>query len=764
MKTLVRLRVGAGFLGLLLVSCGIRASEPPIVDDPFSDANQAVRNLVKAGKPRNDLASLIRFEVEVKPPEARPGETVRVTIKGTPLQGYHTYPITQRAATQQTFGLTKLSYEANPQLQPLWPVTESDPHAVKEGSEGWLLEHKDPFTWSQDVLVLPKATPGKAVLQAKVRLQLCDANHCLPPGEIPLEIPVMVLAGEVPLSADLETRRLAKEPEPLVVGPDVFTKGSEAKGTELKPAAPKEQARADRADTAKPQEKSTDLLAFMLNGFSWGFISLLTPCVFPMIPITVSFFLKAGSRSPDQSQFHSPLVLATVYCGTIILVLTIAGMALLTVFQAVINYAITNFALGALFVFFALSLFGMYEIELPSGLAQFTSSREGKGGLTGTIFMALTFTIISFACVAPFLGGFGGTSSHSKLTWLHRLLGSLAFATAFASPFFLLALFPTMLKKMPRSGTWLNSVKVVMGFLEIAAALKFLQAGEVSWTRSAVYLNYDLILSIYVALCFLAGMYILHLYRLPHDTPLEYLSVPRLLFGGLFITLGLYLLPSLFKDANGANQRPSGPIFAWVDAFIQGGAGDSPPVGNLSPTQPKATPGNGPGGTESTGPEKPVELIWRGFLDQAIADALSSGNGRRVFVDFTAKNCPNCRYNERNIFNLPEVKNLLAKYSLVKLYTDQVPEAYYSPEQRQRANFEDQQKADGQLNFDLQSREFDNTQLPLYAILEPLEKPSSDGKKFRVVNAYTEGKINDVAGFAGFLLKGLGEGKVAASR
>src|SRR5207245_2266331 len=168
--------------------------------------------------------------------------------------------------------------------------------------------------------------------------------------------------------------------------------------------------------------------------------------------------------------------------------------------------------LGALFVFFALSLFGMYEIELPNSLARFTSAREGKGGLVGTMFMALTFTIISFACVAPFLGGFGGTAATSGITWTHRVLGGLAFSVTFASPFFVLALFPTLLKQLPKSGNWLNAVKVVMGFLELAAALKFCRAGELIYLPEPKLFTYDFVLGLYIGLSILCGLYLLNLF------------------------------------------------------------------------------------------------------------------------------------------------------------------------------------------------------------------------------------------------------------
>src|SRR5262249_17508992 len=158
-------------------------------------------------------------------------------------------------------------------------------------------------------------------------------------------------------------------------------------------------------------------------------------------------------------------------------------------------------------------------IELPSGLAQFTSKREGSS-LVGTIFMALTFTILSFACVAPFLGGFGGTAATAELGFGKMLLGGLAFSVTFASPFLVLALFPTLPKKRPKSGSWRNSVKVVMGFVELAAALKFLRTGERLLTSNqASFLSFNLVLGLYVAISLLCALYLLGTFRLPHDSP-----------------------------------------------------------------------------------------------------------------------------------------------------------------------------------------------------------------------------------------------------
>jgi thiol:disulfide interchange protein DsbD len=216
-------------------------------------------------------------------------------------------------------------------------------------------------------------------------------------------------------------------------------------------------------------------------------------------------------------------------------------------------------------------------------LANFTSTQQGRGGMMGTIFMALTFSIISFSCVAPFMGGFaalvpsfGNVSTMLKAgdygpllqIFGKLLLGALAFSITFASPFFFLALFPSLLRKMPKSGSWMNTVKVVMGFLELAAAIKFLRACELLAFGQAQFLTYDLALGMYVALSLASGLYLLGLFRLPHDEPPEYLGVPRMVVSILFLSLAFYLTPALFKLNADQKQRPNGTVFAWLDSFL----------------------------------------------------------------------------------------------------------------------------------------------------------------------------------------------------
>jgi thiol:disulfide interchange protein DsbD len=315
------------------------------------------------------------------------------------------------------------------------------------------------------------------------------------------------------------------------------------------------------------QSSKSGLWATIVTAVLGGFIALLTPCVFPMIPVTVSFFLKQGERA-----HHRPLTMASVYCATIIAVLTVGGMALVHVLQVISQHWITNIFLTGVFVFFALSLLGMYEIALPSSLANLTGAREGRGGLIGIVFMALTFSIISFACVGPIYGGFitlEAASQSSVSGWLQRFLGPFAFAVAFASPFFVLALFPSLLRSMPRSGSWMNSVKVVMGFLELAAAFKFVRAAELNYLAKSEYFTFDLVLGIYIALAVACGLYLLNVFRLPHDhDAAESIGVPRLVFGLVFLSFAFYLMPGLFKDDKGKSQKPRGEVYEWVSAFL----------------------------------------------------------------------------------------------------------------------------------------------------------------------------------------------------
>jgi thiol:disulfide interchange protein DsbD len=689
---------------------------------------------------------LITFKIAVEPTQVRRGEIAKVTVTGIPAPGAYTYPLTKRAAGQKESGLVQdLVFETPPGLKALWPVSESEPELEFVPVEKTnYLKHKKPFTWTRDVLVLPDAEPGRKTLVVKTKgLQVCNDRTCIPADqELRTEIDVTD-APAVELSAETAKRLEEERPAVGVVGKldNGDTPQPRAPVTPpLAAAFPIDQSTAEyqtalsaiqqQIQAAKKDAPPVGLLVFVLQGFFWGAVSLITPCVFPMIPITVSFFLKQSEK-----QHYRPVTLAIVYCLTIVIVLTISAVTLLAVFQELSIHPATNFLIGGLFVFFALSLFGMYDIELPSALTRFTSAREGKGGLLGVMFMALTFTIVSFACVAPFLGGFGGTAGGSAITWTHRILGGLAFSVTFAAPFFILALFPTLLQRLPKSGSWLNSVKVVMGFLELAAALKFFRQAELNFRPTPELFTYDLVLGMWIAIAILCGLYLLNVYRLPHDSPAESIGVPRLMFGFLFLSLAFYLVPAMFKfTADGQKQRPRGTIYAWIDSFLL----------------PDPTKGG-------------EELAWSANLPKVIQEARATarrtGQPQYVFVDFTGETCSNCKLNENNVFTKDEIKRLFEKYNLVQLYTDKVPEKFYSSGlQSTFGNSVGRQQADAHLNRQFQSTTFGTVQLPLYVILKPL--PDED--RIEEVARYDEGKINDESEFAEFLRQPFDRGDVQA--
>jgi thiol:disulfide interchange protein DsbD len=614
-----------------LVVLKVSDGTPVAVDTKYTNAVARVNRIGRA------LAEVINFKVAVTPAEARPGEVVKLTITGTMKEGYHTYPITQRTKNQNESQLSKIEYLYAPGLAPLWPITEGPVQFERDADGKPLLAFDGQVSWSQDVLILPDVKPGPVPLGINIVLQVCNDKGCKGPGSYPLlEATINVAKGPaVPLTPALEKRLKAKPPPikvvaapaPIPVAPDSKDNGGRSPKTQSVGGDMKQ--KPDAAETG-PDSPASDsgLLGFILQGVIWGAVSLLTPCVFPMIPITVSFFLKQSER-----EHHRPLGMALVYTATIVIVLTIGAVLLLGTFQAAIQYWATNLILGGLFIFFALSLFGMYEITLPSGLANFTSTRQGRGGMVGTIFMALTFSIISFSCVAPFLGGFAAmvpsfgdvrgmvsAGDWSRLGQLavKLLLGALAFSITFAAPFFLLALFPSLLRALPKSGAWMNTLKVVMGFIEMAAAVKFFRAGELLAFGQATLLTYDLALGMYVALSLACGLYLLGLFRLPHDDPPEHLGVPRLLFSLAFLSLALYLTPGLFKRDSGESQRPSGTVFAWLDSFLL------PDETDASATGPAA------GGSS---PASPGALVWKTDLKEGLQDA--ADKRRLVFVDFT---------------------------------------------------------------------------------------------------------------------------------
>jgi thiol:disulfide interchange protein DsbD len=714
MKSIARpILLATLFLAVALCS---PATQPG--DDPFSDANQAPAR-AKDDKQRKleTVEDRIEFKVAVEPKEAKPGETVRLTITGTPKPGFHTYPLTQRATGQPESGLSSLTYDAVPPgLHPLGPITESDPEPVTEPTGDIFLEHRKPFTWSQDVLLRPEATSGEKELPVVIKLQVCNEKSCLN-GKITVKAPIRVLEGPaVALTPELKKRLDAPLYEikevpasPRLPGPEPKDIGGIARKTpgEKQPVTP------GSRETITADSSLIHIIALAGGG---AFLMLLTPCVFPMIPITVSFFLKQA-----ENKHNNPVLLATIYSLTITVLLSAAVLLLGSLVIQWANDPWMNFAMGVLLMFFALSLFGMYEIELPHFLSQYTSSREGQGGYVGVFFMALTFTITSFTCTGPFLGPLLAGAKVMRLSLPQLVVAAVAYSATFAAPFFLLALFPSLLKAMPKSGGWLNAIKVVMGFVEVGLAMKFFSIMDTAlFPGNPRLFNYDTVLSTWIVLSAACGLYLLGAFRLPHDTPLDHVGVPRLLFATFFLGLAVYMVPALWRN------KPLGVVGENIVAFLPF---DTRPAGAAEPG------GNGAAG----------ELAWTRDYQKAWEQARAQH--KLLFIDFTGVNCQNCRYNEQNVFTRAEVRQELKSFVLVQLYQDYVPDASLSQEKS---------KEEAKRNMDWQRETFGDISLPLYVVLDPsgTNKPvTDDGRLTGAEKGRDSGAIYDVSAFVNMLAK-----------
>ena len=382
-----------------------------------------------------------------------------------------------------------------------------------------------------------------------------------------------------------------------------------------------------------------NISSFLVLAMSMGFLALLTPCVFPMIPITISFFMH---RSENTNS--SPVKSATVYMLGIVLTFTFLGMMLAILLGAsganqLAANPIVNMFIAFLFIYFAMSLFGFYEIEIPESLRRLSFQKENSEGYVGILFMALTFTLTSFTCTVQFMGLILVAASQGE--WFWPIIGMLIFSLAFASPFFFLALFPHYLTKLPQSGGWLNSVKVVMGFLELAAAFKFISNTDLVWNWNIF--TYEVVLYLWALIMLLTGLYIFGLIKFKNDSPVTF-SIQRSLFALAFIFFGTYLA------AGNHGYDINGNIKSYLP--------------------PKKYQSN---------------LVWNNNLDDAFI--IAAEQNKNIFIDFTGVTCTNCRWMETNIFSINSVEELMSQYVLVSLYTD-AGEGYLEKREYQINRFE----------------------------------------------------------------------------
>lgn len=473
---------------------------------------------------------------------------------------------------------------------------------------------------------------------------------------------------------------------------------------------------------------------FLLISFLAGLAGLLTPCVFPMIPMTVSFFMQKKNRV-------NALLNALVFGIGIVLIYTLLGLLVslaglgADVVVDITSHWLTNTIFFLLFLLFAASFFGMFEMRLPGSLSNKTDAKADKGGFVGSFFLALTTVIVSLSCVGPIVGALLVEAASGDT--LRPALGMFAFALGFSLPFTFFALFPQLLSKLPKSGGWLNSVKIVLGFIVLAFSLKFLLNIDVAlglgWLNRPVYLSIWIVLSVFL------GLYLLGKIRFKFDSPLDHVGFIRMLLaGGAFvfaILLATGLLGASLAGLSGMLPTPNESSFSVSMAAPQQSSAPAVDVDNY------------PGLCD---PPKYANLIQmpiglEGYRDYKQALACAQKQNKPLLIEFSGHSCANCKEMAAKILSQPKVQQLIREqYIFVQLYVD---ERYELPEREWYTSTFDGKvkKTLGKQNQDLQMGRFATNALPTFVLLSPQEEQL----------APTHGRDLDVESFLAFLRSGL---------
>ena len=413
----------------------------------------------------------------------------------------------------------------------------------------------------------------------------------------------------------------------------------------------------DSGTIAGSGTKDGNLWALILEAILWGFAMLLTPCVFPMIPMTVSFFVKQETGGRFKAIMYGVFIvlLYTVPISIIIGLTWLFGGETVTadIFNWLSTHWLPNIIFFVIFMVFAASFFGAFEITLPASWTTKADSKSEKGGLLGVFFLALTLVLVSFSCTGPIVGTVLIKSTRGEF-WT-PMVTMLAFSIAFALPFALLAFFPSVLKKLPKSGGWLNSVKVVLGFIEVALGLKFLSVADQTYHWHL--LDREVYLAIWIVCFTLLGLYLLGKIRFKHDSPLEYVGVGRLVLVIIDFAFVVYMIPGMWGAPLKALSGYLPPLETQDFVLGAGGPVTAPVI--LSEAK------------DLTGSEVslPHGLYGYNSLDDGIAAA--KAQGKKVFVDITGHGCVNCREMEARVWSAPEVLSRLANdFVIVSLYVD----------------------------------------------------------------------------------------------
>ncbi|QQT28169.1 protein-disulfide reductase DsbD family protein [Sphingobacterium spiritivorum] len=461
----------------------------------------------------------------------------------------------------------------------------------------------------------------------------------------------------------------------------------------------------DTLPLSQTPEAGDSLWSIFIAGLIGGFTAFLMPCIFPMVPLTVSFFTKkSGSRAKGIAQ-------ALLYGLFIIIIYVALGMIVSIVFgsdalNALSTNGIFNFFFFLMLVVFAASFLGAFEITLPSSFVNKIDAKSDKGGLVGLFFMAFSLAVVSFSCTGPIIGTLL-VDAASKGDRIGPAIGMLGFSVALAIPFALFAMFPSLLKSMPKSGGWLNSVKVVLGFLELAFALKFLSNVDLAYHWN--WLDREVFLSLWIVIFGLMGLYLIGKIKFSHDSDLRFLSVPRTLIAVIVFSFVMYMVPGLW-----------GAPLKSISAFLPPSATQDFDLttGISSGTSAAAHDGKVKKYAEIFH-ERGTPKGFDPYYDYTQALETAKEINKPVLIDFTGWNCVNCRKMEANVWtDLRVAKLLKEEFVMAELFVDDKTEL--AAEEQYVSKFSGKSiKTIGGKNSDFQASTFNSNSQPLYVIVDP---------------------------------------------
>ncbi|MCZ4695777.1 disulfide bond formation protein DsbD [Ancylomarina euxinus] len=654
-----------------------------------------------------------KWKIEFSKKDVKVGETLEVLIKGDLEDTWHVYSNDfdpDLGPIVASFNFAKNdSYELVGKVMPI--------NAHKHYDEVWEGEVSY-FEKKAEFRQTIKALKANVKVSGSFEYQACtDVSGRCVTGEEDFDLALTAQTDVVKVAA----KELVKE---------TVAKKEETKGIV---AVVKEDVKTETLETTPIQKKKDSkkgLWAIFIAAFVGGLIAIVTPCVFPMIPMTVSYFMHSGGGNKAKGRMN-----AFFYGFSIIAIYTIIGTILAVVMgpdfaNFLSTHWVPNVLFFIIFVVFAFSFFGMFEITMPSWMVNKSVANEDKGGFMGSFFMAFTLVLVSFSCTGPIVGSILVASAGGEV--LMPIIGMLGFSLAFALPFTLFAIFPGWLNNMPKSGGWLNSVKVVLGFLELALGLKFLSIADQTYHWGI--LDREVYLAIWIVIFTLMGFYLLGKLMFSHDSPVKHVSVPRLLLAIASFSFVVYMIPGMF----------GAPLKAL--------SGFTPPKSSLDfdiPTLIVENAGSGGVKHEKINAKYSDFLHLphglQGYFDMDEAKAAAKAQNKPLFIDFTGHGCVNCREMESNVWSNTEVlRRLRDDYIIVAMYVDdkkQLPKEEWIV-----SNYDGKTKKTlGKKNANYQIEHYNVNAQPYYVLLD------NEDQALHTPRAYDL----DVDAFVKFLDEGL---------